>query len=257
VNQVDVLRYGQRTIDDLVGRLRTDDWEAIAIGVWTTKDLVGHLGAFEVRFADVLAIFLGESPTSSLLRDDPSTFNDDQAAVRRDWSVGDVLDEYREASNRVMRLAAQVPTARWVEVGTIPWYGPSTPWTTCWSIRCTATSASTRRSWRPFSIDPGGDGAHRRRVHRGRKRLARSSGTVLDENLIGASCRRLPRSRQAGGRRRSRNLEREGSMGRRSRRLGSPRPKRIRSFYVVLAMNVRRRGCISAFRSRRAGVPRA
>jgi hypothetical protein len=124
VNQVDVLRYGQRTIDHLVGRLRTDDWEAIALGLWTTKDLVGHLGAFEVRFADVLAVFLGESPTSSLLQADSTTFNDDQAAVRRDWSVGDVLDEYRAASDRVMRLAARVPTARWVEVGTIPWYGP-------------------------------------------------------------------------------------------------------------------------------------
>jgi len=124
VNQVDILRYGQRTIDDLVGRMRSDDWEAIALGVWSTKDLVGHLGAFEVRFADVLAVFLGESPTSSLLQSDPSTFNDDQAAARREWSTSDVLDEYRGAYDRVMGLAARVPDDRWRLVGTIPWYGP-------------------------------------------------------------------------------------------------------------------------------------
>ncbi len=121
---VDVLGYGQRTIDELVARLRPDDWAAIALGEWTTKDLVGHLGAFEVRFADVLAVFLGESPVSGLLGDDYTTFNDDQAAIRRDWTVRDVLDEYRGATDRVTRLARRVPEERWTLVGTVPWYGP-------------------------------------------------------------------------------------------------------------------------------------
>ena len=60
MNPVDVLRYGQADLDGLIDRFRPDDWEAIALGVWTTKDLIGHLGAFEVRFADILALFLGE-----------------------------------------------------------------------------------------------------------------------------------------------------------------------------------------------------
>jgi len=124
VNPVDVLRYGQQTIDGLVVQLRPDDWEAVALGVWTSKDLVGHLGAFEVRFADILAMFLGESPQSDLLQDDYTTFNDDQAAIRREWSVVDVLDEYRGAYDRVMRFASRVPEERWTLVGTIPWYGP-------------------------------------------------------------------------------------------------------------------------------------
>jgi mycothiol maleylpyruvate isomerase-like protein len=124
VNPVDVLRYGQRTIDGLIAQLRSDDWTAIALGVWTTKDLVGHLGAFEVRFADVLAVDLGESPESNLLRDDYTTFNDVQAAIRHDWSVAEVVDEYRAAYDRVMRLATRVPDDRWRLVGTIPWYGP-------------------------------------------------------------------------------------------------------------------------------------
>jgi uncharacterized protein (TIGR03083 family) len=121
---VDVLGYGQRTIDELVARLRPDDWAAIALGEWTTKDLVGHLGAFEVRFADVLAVFLGESPVSGLLGNDYTTFNDDQASIRRDWTVSDVLDEYRSATDRVTRLARRVPDERWSLAGTIPWYGP-------------------------------------------------------------------------------------------------------------------------------------
>jgi hypothetical protein len=122
VNPVDVLRYGQRDIEACIGRLRPDDWTAVALGVWTTKDLVGHLGVFEVRFGDVLASFLGESP-SELMRSPTSTFNDVQAAIRADWSVDQVLGEYRDASDRVARLADQIPVLAWEEVGTIPWYG--------------------------------------------------------------------------------------------------------------------------------------
>jgi uncharacterized protein (TIGR03083 family) len=124
VNPVDILRYGQRTIDELVDRLRPGDWEAVALGAWTTKDLVGHLGAFEVRFADILATFLDEPLASTLLQDDYTNFNDDQAAIRSAWSVADVLDEYRGAYDRAMGYAARVPPERWSLVGTIPWYGP-------------------------------------------------------------------------------------------------------------------------------------
>src|SRR5712691_11647312 len=120
MNPVDMMMYGQRTIDELIDRLEPGDWSAIALGVWTTKDLVGHLGAFEVRFGDVLATFLGEPQDSDLMRSDPATFNDTQAAVRRDWSVDEVIRELSDAHRRVMTRAARIPEATWVEVGAIP-----------------------------------------------------------------------------------------------------------------------------------------
>jgi Mycothiol maleylpyruvate isomerase N-terminal domain len=125
VNPIDVLRYGQRDIDGLIDRLQPGDWTAIALGVWSTKDLVGHLGVFEVRFADVLAWFVGDAGVSGLMSADTATFNDDQAAIRHDWPVDRIVTEYRDAVVRVMTLAARVPSERWTEVGTIPWYGPA------------------------------------------------------------------------------------------------------------------------------------
>ena len=124
MNPLDILRYGQRTIDEHIDRLAPEDWGALALGTWTAKDLVGHLGAFETRFVEILTVFLGEEPTTNL-RDQPlDTFNDDQAEIRREWSVEAIVAELRESYAAAVELAGRIPPERWREVGTIPWYGP-------------------------------------------------------------------------------------------------------------------------------------
>lgn len=120
---IDVLTYGHRTVMATVARFQPADWSQLALGVWTAKDLLGHLGAFEVRFADILAGFAGAPLESDLMAADPATFNDDQAAVRRDWPIDRILAEYVDANARVMAHARALPPERWAEVGTIPWYG--------------------------------------------------------------------------------------------------------------------------------------
>jgi hypothetical protein len=123
MNPRDVLFYGQREIDPLIDRFTAADWAAVALGTWTTKDLVGHLGAFEVRFVEELQVFIGEEPKTGLRYEPGDTFNDTQAAVRADWPVEAVVAELRDAHREVMRLVDLVPAELWREVGTIPWYG--------------------------------------------------------------------------------------------------------------------------------------
>jgi hypothetical protein len=123
VNPRDVLRYGQHDIDAVVERIRPGDWDRIALGVWTVKDLLGHLGAYEVRFAEVLAGFAGEEPETRLRLEPTATFNDDQAAVRHHWPPDRVVAELRDAHGLVMALVDRIAPERWREVGTIPWYG--------------------------------------------------------------------------------------------------------------------------------------
>jgi hypothetical protein len=115
--------YGQRTVRSTIDRYTPTDWDRIALGVWTAKDLLGHLGAFEVRFADVLATFVDAPRESDLMDADPPTFNDDQAAVRKDWPLDRVMAEFLDAHERVMRHAKAIAPEVWREVGTIPWYG--------------------------------------------------------------------------------------------------------------------------------------
>ena len=123
MNAVDMLMYGQRTVRATIDRYTADDWDRIALGVWTAKDLLGHLAAFEVRYADVLATFVGAPLESDLMSADPRTFNDDQAAIRGPWPIDDVMAEFLAANERVMRHARVITPDVWREVGTIPWYG--------------------------------------------------------------------------------------------------------------------------------------
>ena len=53
----------------------------------------------------------------------PATINDDQAAIRADWTVDAVVTELRDAARRVTDRAGRVPDELWTRVGTIPWYG--------------------------------------------------------------------------------------------------------------------------------------
>ena len=124
MNPADILAYGQRDVDALLDRFAPADWTAIALGTWTAKDLVGHLGAFEVRFAQVLGQFLGDPIEADLVHAPTATFNDDQAAIRADWPVARIVAELRDAHRRVMACVERIPAERWSEVGTIPWYGP-------------------------------------------------------------------------------------------------------------------------------------
>jgi DinB family protein len=124
MNPRDVLHYGQREIDPIIDRYRPEDWARIALGVWTAKDLLGHLGAFEVRFLEVVQLFLGEEPATRLRETSPATFNDDMAAIRRDWPVDRVVAELRDAHRAVMECVDRIPAETWRQVGTIPWYGP-------------------------------------------------------------------------------------------------------------------------------------
>ena len=122
-----ILYYGHETVQKAVARINREDWEHGGVcGVWTAKDVMGHLGVYELLLVDVLRLLLDENadtPYLGLLVQGPPAFNDAQAALRKDWPVDTVLDEYHQAHEKVMTLARQIPPDLWPKPGTLPWYG--------------------------------------------------------------------------------------------------------------------------------------
>ena len=125
MNPHDILRYGDRTFRSAIAALEPADWTRIVAGVWTPKDVVGHVTAIHRLGVSALAELAGEEapPAEHELADDVD-FNMGQAAIRGPWPVERVIEEYKTVQAELRRLARKIDDETWRRVGTIPWYGP-------------------------------------------------------------------------------------------------------------------------------------
>ena len=125
MNAQDVLKYGHRTVLRTVDGLPEANWNTPGVcGVWSVKDIIGHLAAYEHVLVEVLTGFLegGETPYLKQYMAGPE-FNDAQAANRKDHTVAQVWAEYNDIHARVKALAPRIAPEVWRQVGTLPWYG--------------------------------------------------------------------------------------------------------------------------------------
>ena len=126
MNAVDILKYGQLTV---LGTLKEFPESGLempgACGVWSVKDIIGHLASYEQVLVDVLGAFTGGGATPYLdkFTAPGGQFNDSEVAARKGKSIEEVLEEFNGAHGRVMELAAQIPAETFRQNGTLPWYG--------------------------------------------------------------------------------------------------------------------------------------
>lgn len=123
----DVLMYGHytfmRTLDLVPADQRTTSG---AVGYWSVKDLVGHLGSFELVLVEILQDVVTPCPTPlrDALKADGQAFNDRQVDVlRKDWTYEMCLEQYLAAHEEVRTLMGRLPAGLARETGAIPWYG--------------------------------------------------------------------------------------------------------------------------------------
>lgn len=132
MNASDILKYGQGTVLQTIEGFPAAVMETPgACGVWSVKDIIGHLTSYEHVLVEVLAAFVkgGSSPAPtpgsylSKFADPNGNFNDSEVAARKGKSMQDVLGEFNDTHAQVMSLAAQIPAEKFRQSGTLPWYG--------------------------------------------------------------------------------------------------------------------------------------
>ena len=126
MNALDILKYGHLTVIRTIEGFPKDQWYTTgACGYWSVKDLVAHLGSFELVLEEILKNLLGNNPTPMLdqYTDPQADFNDGQVNQRSSMTMDQVLDEYRQAYERVTVTAAKISTETWNREGILPWYG--------------------------------------------------------------------------------------------------------------------------------------
>ncbi len=155
MNASNVLKYGNRTVMDVLDSLPFDNWETEGVcGIWSVKNIVAHLTSYEWVLADILRELEAGGPTPHLdaYRLTGMVFNDEQVDARKDMSAAETLAEYQAARTRTSwpwrpfyRLNAI--GKRGTCHGTVS----NTPWMTISSTPSTATNENT--SLRSMSIE--------------------------------------------------------------------------------------------------------
>lgn len=127
MNATDVLTYGHQTVLTTLDSVPMTEWETGGVcGVWSVKNIVAHLTAYEWLLAEVLETYVDTIPTPLL--DEligGGAFNDDQVAQRQSLSPADTLAEYKAGQAKVMAVIARISADSLRQPGTIPWYGPA------------------------------------------------------------------------------------------------------------------------------------
>lgn len=126
MNALDVMKYGNRTVMDVLDALPMEKWEAEGVcGIWSVKNILAHLTSYEWVLADILREMTGGGaiPHLDAYKRTGMAFNDEQVDNRKPMSAAETLAEYRAAHADVMRLAPRLAPERFREVGTLPWYG--------------------------------------------------------------------------------------------------------------------------------------
>ena len=127
MHPVDVLKYGHATVLTTLEPFPDREWYTSgACGYWSVKDLIAHIGSFELVLAEVLNNLLDSSRPKPLLDafiHERIQFNDVQVDARKDLNMQQVRDEYINAYEDVMVAAEKIPSAIWQQSGTLPWYG--------------------------------------------------------------------------------------------------------------------------------------
>ncbi len=126
MNADDVFRYGHLTVLQAIEGFPDGEWEMTGVcGVWSAKNVIAHLGSYELASGDVFATVLGQSetPTLDLMLSQGAVFNDSQVAQRASQTVAETREEYTQAHDRAAALLAQIPLDQRRQIGLLPWYG--------------------------------------------------------------------------------------------------------------------------------------
>ena len=127
MNSHDILFYGNKTIKKAFETIPAEKWHLPNVcGWWSVREIAAHLASFEALLVDVLNLQQGldtPTPTFTRLTSPDYDFNNEEVALRENYSATRVIEEYDQAHAQAMSLVTQLDATHLTQTGTIPWYG--------------------------------------------------------------------------------------------------------------------------------------
>ncbi len=90
-------------------------------GVWTVKDVVGHITSWEEVILQPLRRYANGDPFETNVIEDYLAWNDEQAAIKRDVPMDGILDEASTIRQELVATANLLSAEQWEQELTLPW----------------------------------------------------------------------------------------------------------------------------------------
>jgi uncharacterized damage-inducible protein DinB len=95
-------------------------------GVWTIKDVLGHITSWEETCLEPLRCYADGGPFEVEVIEDYLAWNDEQAARKRDVPLDVVLDELSTVRQALVDTARGLSAGHWQQRVIFPWGGAGT-----------------------------------------------------------------------------------------------------------------------------------
>jgi uncharacterized damage-inducible protein DinB len=95
-------------------------------GVWTVKDVLGHIASWEETCLEPLQLYADGGPFEVQVIEDYMAWNDEQAARKRDVPLDAILDELATIRQELVEAASRLSAGQWKERVPFSWGGRGT-----------------------------------------------------------------------------------------------------------------------------------
>ena len=95
-------------------------------GVWTVKDVLGHIASWEETCLEPLQRYADGGPFEVEVIEDYMAWNDEQAAHKRDVPLDTILDELANVRQGLVEAASRLSAGQWRQRVPFSWGGQGT-----------------------------------------------------------------------------------------------------------------------------------
>lgn len=121
------LAESRRALHQAIQGLSEEEMTRVQVeGVWTIKDVLGHIASWEETCMEPLRCYVDGGPFEVEAIEDYMTWNDEQAARKQDVPLDVILDELAAIRQALVAAASRLSAEQWEQQVPFSWGGEGT-----------------------------------------------------------------------------------------------------------------------------------
>ena len=121
------LAESRRALHQAIQGLSEEEMTQVQVeGVWTIKDVLGHIASWEETCLEPLRRYADGGPFEVEVIQDYLAWNDEQAARKRDTPLDTILDELAAIRQALVAAASRLSAEQWKQQVPFSWGGEGT-----------------------------------------------------------------------------------------------------------------------------------